>query len=851
MSSSQVTPEAHTRLNVLKVAKRNRQGPYASVPAYETSSLDGESSDPEKGRFTPETPNYSSDRTPSSTSSCATPPHATSDLRKPMLSGRPSRRLKSTTCYKLPNRTVRYLCLALISTILILIFSLIRLSFVSSRRLELGLLRRPLPPPLWGDFPFLERYYGGIRSLVLRTHNDPEYPRAADEDPSPAATPPAAATPRSDDFPHSETFNPYPEYASKEYTSRYGLMQDCIAHTNLSKLLPGMRAYRGVPSGLPDAVMGSAEVMGLTNDVCFERYGRYGPYGYGYSLAKGGTGTGLHGDRQGVEDIWGSEGEVDYRGIDWSQLQQRCVRLNKQRFDQSTRQSEMHSFQSLQAKRDAPAASNVTATPAEPVSFKNETSSAPKLHGSTSSDSSDPPSGKETIPRTAFIIRTWWDYKYSVEDIVFLRALITEMSLLSGGEYSVHLLIHVKDVNAQIWASEEVYQDVLHQSLPEEFWGLGTLWSERQMGLVYGGLHESFYRDLPVHGVYRSTFMPVQWFAQQHPEYDFFWHWEMDARYTGHFYHLFDRMHKWTQSQPRKGLWERSGRFYIPSVHGTWEDFKQMVRVQTEMGTESANNMWSGLGAGKGRGKATAKTRQGDKPIWGPERPLLEKLYANNDVEPPTTYEKDRYQWGVGEDADLITLNPLFDPDGTEWILADDITGYNTTRGMPPRRASIVTTSRLSRRLLNTMHHETSIMRHTAFSEMWPATCALHHGLKAVYAPHPVYVDRKWPLDYLAATFNGGRNGAAGGARTSVFGGREHNFLGMTWYYNAGFAPNLWKRWFGFRVDGNGGEEEEVAKEGRMCLPGIILHPVKDVRLVVEGNEGNNELAADEAEEHT
>ncbi len=84
---------------------------------------------------------------------------------------------------------------------------------------------------------------------------------------------------------------------------------------------------------------------------------------------------------------------------------------------------------------------------------------------------------------------------------------------------------------------------------------------------------------------------------------------------------------------------------------------------------------------------------------------------------------------------------------------------------------------------------------------------------------------------------NGGRNGASGGARTSVYGGREHNFKGTTWFYDAGFAPNLWRRWLGYKVDNDGGEQEELAGEGRMCLPGVLLHPVKGVGMVVEGGE--------------
>ncbi|KAA8567169.1 hypothetical protein EYC84_010229 [Monilinia fructicola] len=125
-----------------------------------------------------------------------------------------------------------------------------------------------------------------------------------------------------------------------------------------------------------------------------------------------------------------------------------------------------------------------------------------------------------------------------------------------------------------------------------------------------------------------------------------------------------------------------------------------MVRVQTEIGTESPNNIWSGIGGQKGQ--KGEPIRKGEKPIWGPERPSNpdDWFETENDPVPPTTYDKDKYTWGVGEDADLIVFNPLFDPDGTTWILAEDVTGYNLTGGLPPRRATIIAASRMSRRLL-------------------------------------------------------------------------------------------------------------------------------------------------------
>jgi len=728
----------------------------------------------------------------------------TSESHQPMLPSTLHTKRKPRRRDKFTNSIIRYLCLALISTVAILILTLIRMSWASSKRLQDSSWKARLTrPPAWENFRFLERYYGGIRSLVRREENDPEYPRDDDDGDLSLVTNATQARRQVGLLQSSQPFNPY---QSDKELSGSGPVRECFLDVEGKIRVPAVHSYSGVPRGFPDAIMGSNKLLGIRNDVCFERFGRLGPYGYGYSRKRGGSGAGTSGDRDGADAVWQEHEEVDYRDIRWADAQERCIEANRRRLVQAPTPEE-DPFRSPNLKRD-----------------------------SESSNSTEFPDAKNVtgIPRSAVLIRTWWDYDYGVEDILYLRSLIAELALLSGGEYTVHFLIHVKDDSAQIWADEDTHQRVLHNALPPEFRGMGTLWSERQMGLIYGGLPESFFRGLPVHGVYRSSFMATQYFAHQHPEYDYFWNWEMDIRYTGHWYHLFDRVREWSKEQPRKGLWERNGRFYVPSVHGSWDDFKQMVRVQTEMGTDTGNNVWSGPKTGKARfpGDTLGKS---DRSIWGPERSADDDLETEHDVLPPTSYDKDKYDWGVGEEADLITFNPLFDPDGTTWLYKADVTGYNTANGFPPRRVAIITASRLSRKLLETMHRETALKRHHMFSEMWPGSVALQHGLKAVYVPHAEYIDRKWPPTYLAAVMNGGRNGATGGARTAVFGEPEHNFRGTTWYYNAGFAPNLWRRWLGFRVDNNGGEEAELAGEGRMCLPPMLLHPVKAVNLIVEG----------------
>ncbi|KAJ0416070.1 hypothetical protein BJY00DRAFT_292287 [Aspergillus carlsbadensis] len=729
-----------------------------------------------------------------------------------------ARRTRATIgFYRVPHRIMRWLCFALFSALLLFILTLFRFTLTSQASpAPLEVPKAPSRPPQWESFPFLKRYHGGIRTLVSRADNVPEYPNddpegmISDKDVSSNTT---SLEARDEALPFtSSSFNPYPDYTSPEYIEKYGMKRECFLDEDETLRIPMVHSYPGVPRGFPDAVMGSNEMLGIQDDICFDRFGRLGPYGLGYSVRKGGIGAGLEGHREGSERIWDAFPPVDFGRVSWAAAQNRCMTINSHRFQDMSEQQPGR-LEALMARATEP----------------EELAEAPEEMAPIAGNN------RKRLNRTAMVIRTWHDFQYTSEDILYLRALVSELSLLSGGEYTVHFLVHVKDTNLQIWADDETYDRVLRDALPEEFQGMGTLWSKQQMSLVYAGLEETWARGLSVHGVYRSTFMPIQYFAYRHPEYDYYWNWEMDARYTGHWYHLFDKVVTWARQQPRRGLWERNSRFYIPSIHGSWEDFRQMVRVQTEIGTNSPNNMWSaGSNHDFAHGEKPAQ-RQGDKFVWGPLRPNEQDvLEVEGEGIPQTTMEKDRYEWGVDEEADLIVFNPLYDPDGTTWHLKDDVTGYSHENGLPPRRAAIITASRLSRKLLHTMHKETTFKRHTMFSEMWPATTALHHGFKAVSVPHSVYIDRQWPTEYLESVFNAGRNGASGGARTSIFGDREHNFRGTTWFYSAGFSPNLWRRWLGYKVDNDGGEQEELAGEGRMCLPPMLLHPVKEVDMIID-----------------
>jgi hypothetical protein len=596
---------------------------------------------------------------------------------------------------------------------------------------------------------------------VSKSDHVPEYPNITR--PAPFPTPS-----KNEDVPKPI---PYIPYDTSDPT-----VKTCYIDANETIPAPNIYAYNGIPQHFPDPAIGSYEVLGIRDDICFDRFGRYGPYGLGYTRRQGGTGTGLDTESSGSSAVWEESGMIDYENVDWADAQDRCYEANKARFKEVDPESQ----------------------------------------------ETDPADGK--MARMAVVIRIYTGFKWTEHAILNFRALINEMSLKSGGEYQVHFLLHVRDGDTPIWADDVTVQRLLDANIPPEFQGLVTLWSEPQMKLFYPGhFGEAFSNPSggDIHGVYRSAHLPLQVFAMQHPEYEHIWNWEMDMRFLGSYYELFDRMGKWAKKQSRSMIWERAARYYIPEHHHSWENFTDMVQMDT---------LRSGLSTPMGS-------------LRFPGRKSLRFEAKGGSPLPEGCDSMDRTLCGVGEEADLITLNPIFDTDQSGWVFGLDATGYSTTP--PPRRAAIVTASRLSRRLLLAMHEEVWRHHHTMFSEMFPPSVAFHHGFKATFAPHPVYLDRAWnPFgSSIDEKFNGGRDHSTSGSGSPFDLANEHNHKGSTWYYNSEFAGLLWRRWLGYaQNDGRGkfgnhgsgaqergGYKEEKSEDstGRMCLRSMLVHPIK------------------------
>ena len=196
----------------------------------------------------------------------------------------------------------------------------------------------------------------------------------------------------------------------------------------------------------PEPMFGCFAESGLDSTHCFDRGGRFGLYGFDVVR-----------DRALLQDS-GSP-DVDWNIVDWGQLQAQCEEANKARFGRSAGQD------------------LVLAYP--------ETENSLPLKRSTIFTSS---SGKRSLfapsrkyrDRTAVLLRAWQGMEYTPELLQSVRSMVSELSLHSSGEYSVYLMVEIKDKDRPILTSPgfEAYQKALDDVVPLEFHNMTILFDQ-------------------------------------------------------------------------------------------------------------------------------------------------------------------------------------------------------------------------------------------------------------------------------------------------------------------------------------------------------------------------------------
>ncbi|KAG6013731.1 hypothetical protein E4U43_007139 [Claviceps pusilla] len=598
-------------------------------------------------------------------------------------------------------------------------------------------------------------------------------------------------------------FNPYPPYNTGEWINAgHARYEPCQGPTGA--FVEDLLVFRGRPGKWPQPKFGSYDLFGIDPNLCWERETRLGPYGLLETHSK----------------IGESSKPINWDKVNWGELQKQCVKRNAARFQMTpekknpyinnypeTREPAGPPSEQGGKENNEEAKSSQTETGASKVQARSTVVDSDGNDGNDDNDDGDDSDGdvkranvtKES--RTAILLRSYTGMTYTDNDRQVIRALISELNLKTGGQYEVFLLVHCRDKDLHIFDDEKLYQKVLNDNVPTEFHGITVLWNDQQVTDLYPALNDEFERS-----VHTAQWLSVQKFSQDHPQFDFMWNWEMDFRYTGHHYDLLEGIASFAKKQPRKYLWERNERYYIPGHHGDYDTkFRQ-----------------------------TVAEAHGNDTVWGPpELPFIKPVGPK----PPVSHLEDNYEWGVGEEADFITLGPMFNPVDSQWIIFNHIWGYSDAdhdRNNLPRRTTIITQSRISKRLLAIMHVENMRGNHVA-SEMTAQTVALLHGFKAVFAPHPVFMDRDWKGGFLAKWFNPGPHGESGGRGSPMGWGRERRFQGTTWYYRAEPPSRLYNNWMGW-FDTNIGGPSWEKEHGRPCLPSVMLHPVKDSKPTKPGH---------------
>lgn len=517
-------------------------------------------------------------------------------------------------------------------------------------------------------------------------------------------------------------------------------------------------------------MFGSFAESGLDDTHCFDRSGRLGLYGLDTLPDRG-----LFQDPRGPD--------VDWNKVNWGQLQAQCEEANKARFSHSDGRN------------------MVLAYPDNRKSLSRK-----------SKRSLFAPSRKYR-DRTAVLLRGWQGMDYTPELLQSVRSMVSELSLHSGGEYSVYLVVEIKDEDRPILTSPdlEAYQKALDDIVPHEFHNMTILFNQDLLNAWYPEIDQAGGQALHMS-------QPMQLFSIMNPDFAFVWQFELDVRYTGNWYNFLESADSWARKQPRKLQFERAAKFYIPSFHGSYANFSDSV--------EAANP---------------------DGGVWGPVQSgaVLHPLGP----EPSTkTAAEDSYTWGVGEEADVISVSPIIDLNHTELFKLFKISNFPEGHDTPRRALMVTPVVRLSRRLLKIMHDASRDQGMDMRSEMFAHTMALLHGLKVTHFPVPQYLDHQGEVDgpeEVDRLFNavGSEGTFTNDAAQDVVKMRARS----TYWWRLEFEQyprTLYRRWYGLegeasaeqKADPNGNKDTPYPypdgsdKVGRLCLPGMLLHPVKGVK---------------------
>ncbi|PHH63627.1 hypothetical protein CDD81_5608 [Ophiocordyceps australis] len=378
--------------------------------------------------------------------------------------------------------------------------------------------------------------------------------------------------------------------------------------------------------------------------------------------------------------------------------------------------------------------------------------------------------------RTALVVRAFSGFEYKAEDMWHLRSLVVETALRTGGEYAVFLLVHIQDGKGSVFASGADYEAAFEAAgIPEELQPLAVLWDD--------GLLESWYPQVEEHRTMWQANQPLQLFALHYPEFDHYWQIELDQRFSSDAGAYLDAVAAFARREPRRQALERASFPLRQQQHSSYAELSAAV--------DAAN-------AGASR-------------AWGP-------LDAPAEIDPmgPQAPASLDWQWGVGEEADVIVTSFCAPVHGSQWVFAHYARGFAaaTQRWFCPPAVM-----RASRSLLLAVHAAQASQGLSVASEAMLPTWALWHGLKLSYPPQPVFArgpqDEAWYGVAPEASPNG-----LGHGNPQSFAQR-----GLSWWWASDWPRHLMDAWL------HGHDDDAAAllteHRGQVYMANVALHPVK------------------------
>ena len=247
----------------------------------------------------------------------------------------------------------------------------------------------------------------------------------------------------------SRLYNPYPDYNSQRWRQRWkGSHTPCLGprgvdvNGNPADMLKGYK--QEAAHGSPEPIFGSYLETSLDARFCFDRFARFSPYGYDEDTA----GENAKAKR---------EENIDWAKVDWAKLQNDCLSNNQDRYESIERGP--HAQFWMPTEEELADIDSTLHFPTEP--------SKPGRWSSAASFKK----------RSAVVLHRIAGHEWSVDTTQYIRSIIQELSLHSGAEYEVIILVEIENNAKPLFTDSNVYSTLLDESVPNEFKGNALLFS--------------------------------------------------------------------------------------------------------------------------------------------------------------------------------------------------------------------------------------------------------------------------------------------------------------------------------------------------------------------------------------